>query len=204
MKATQKNFASQMARAAADASVFYFCGPDESGASDAAAHFALLDQSIATSDAKFAALLFQVLEKSNTTAAGDTDSAPVFTLKAQWVARPPFTFQLRVPKNAWVQAADLRGATALLLADIERARPVGVRAHVDFPEPVYRERQEPDEATPLLAIADRWTEDASPADAPIGIAARSPGWTENHEPGEGPLRIGALWSVTRFGYCVLQ
>lgn len=37
MKATQKNFASQMARAAADACVFYFCGPDEAGASDAAA-----------------------------------------------------------------------------------------------------------------------------------------------------------------------
>jgi hypothetical protein len=173
-------------------------------ASDAAAHFALLDQTIATSDAKFAALLFQVLEKSNTAAAGDPDTAPVFTLDAQWVARPPFTFQLRVPKNAWVQAADLRGATALLLTDIERARPVGVRARVDFPEPVYRERQEPDEATPLLSIADRWAEEAGPADAPIGIAARSPGWTESHEPGEGALRIGALWSVTRFGYCVLQ
>lgn len=37
MKATQKNFATQMARAAAEASVFYFCGPDEAGASDAAA-----------------------------------------------------------------------------------------------------------------------------------------------------------------------
>lgn len=37
MKATQKNFAAQMARAAADASVFYFCGPDEAGAADAAA-----------------------------------------------------------------------------------------------------------------------------------------------------------------------
>jgi DNA polymerase-3 subunit delta len=36
VKATQKNFAAQMARAAADASVFYFCGPDEAGASDAA------------------------------------------------------------------------------------------------------------------------------------------------------------------------
>lgn len=37
MKATQKNFAAQMARAAAEAAVFYFCGPDEAGASDAAA-----------------------------------------------------------------------------------------------------------------------------------------------------------------------
>lgn len=37
MKATQKNFAGQIARAAADATVFYFCGPDEAGAADAAA-----------------------------------------------------------------------------------------------------------------------------------------------------------------------
>ncbi len=173
-------------------------------ATDVAAHFALLDQNIATSDAKFAALLFRVLESSNAVAAGDGDSGPVFSLSAQWVARRPFMFQLRVPKNAWVEAADLRGATALLSADIERARPVGVRALVDFPEPTFREVQEPDEATPILSIADRWAEDASPADAPIGIAARSGGWTESHEPGEGRLSIGALWGVTRFDYSVLQ
>lgn len=40
MKATQKNFAGQMARAAAEASVFYFCGPDEAGATDAATRLA--------------------------------------------------------------------------------------------------------------------------------------------------------------------
>jgi len=37
VRATQKNFAGQMARAAGEASVFYFCGPDEAGAADAAA-----------------------------------------------------------------------------------------------------------------------------------------------------------------------
>lgn len=36
MKATQKDFAGLAARAAATAKVFFFCGPDESGASDAA------------------------------------------------------------------------------------------------------------------------------------------------------------------------
>lgn len=35
MKATQKNFAGQIARVAAEASIFYFCGPDEAGAADA-------------------------------------------------------------------------------------------------------------------------------------------------------------------------
>lgn len=37
MKATQKEFAGLAQRAARDARVFFFCGPDESGASDAAA-----------------------------------------------------------------------------------------------------------------------------------------------------------------------
>lgn len=50
MKATQKNFAGQIARAAADASVFYFCGPDEAGAADAAA---LLSAQIAARQGPF-------------------------------------------------------------------------------------------------------------------------------------------------------
>lgn len=40
MKVTQKNFAASVARAVKDCRVFYFCGPDESGASDAAAKIA--------------------------------------------------------------------------------------------------------------------------------------------------------------------
>lgn len=40
MKATQKNFAGWAQRAAREARVFYFCGPDEAGASDAAARIA--------------------------------------------------------------------------------------------------------------------------------------------------------------------
>ncbi len=42
MKVTQKTFASSAARAAKDCRIFYFCGPDESGASDAAAKIAAL------------------------------------------------------------------------------------------------------------------------------------------------------------------
>ena len=44
MKATQKDFTGIAARAASSCSVFFFCGPDESGAQDAAARItALLD-----------------------------------------------------------------------------------------------------------------------------------------------------------------
>ncbi len=42
MKATQKDFASLAARAAAQARVFFFCGPDEAGAADAAFRIASL------------------------------------------------------------------------------------------------------------------------------------------------------------------
>lgn len=38
MKATQKDFKAQAARAAREARVFFFCGPDEAGAHDAAHH----------------------------------------------------------------------------------------------------------------------------------------------------------------------
>ncbi|MBF9150789.1 DNA polymerase III subunit delta [Novosphingobium jiangmenense] len=40
MKVTQKNFAASAGRAVKDCRIFYFCGPDESGASDAAAKIA--------------------------------------------------------------------------------------------------------------------------------------------------------------------
>jgi len=42
VKVTQKTFASSAQRAAKDCRIFYFCGPDESGASDAAARIAAL------------------------------------------------------------------------------------------------------------------------------------------------------------------
>ena len=42
MKATQKNFAATAAKAVREARIFYFCGPDESGSSDAAAMIARL------------------------------------------------------------------------------------------------------------------------------------------------------------------
>lgn len=42
MKVTQKTFAANAARAARECRLFYFCGPDESGASDAAARISAL------------------------------------------------------------------------------------------------------------------------------------------------------------------
>jgi hypothetical protein len=54
-----------------------------------------------------------------------------------------------------------------------------------------------------IVVADRRAEDAGPDEALSMIAARA-GWTESQDLGEGRFSIGALWSVTRFGYSVLQ
>jgi hypothetical protein len=166
------------------------------------AHFALVDQSIAGSDAKFASTLFTVLERATSLADGaDSSDAPRFRVEVDWVTRPPFLFHLRVPKNGWVLAAELRGAVALLVKDVDRARPVGVRARVDFPEPVYVERLELREQAGL-ALALALTEDATP-EIGLSLSARQR-LCEDHFLGEGGLTIGAILDVTRLDSSTLQ
>lgn len=71
--------------------------------------------------------------------------APKETAKARveltlkWWSRPPSTFRLRIPKTLWVHTAEARGALDLVFNNIERARAAGVRALLDFPEPVNTE-----------------------------------------------------------------
>ena len=171
--------------------------PNEPGA-----HFALLDADIADTGASFAARLFELLKRTDE---GDVDPAtlPHFKLAARWLARPPFLFKLRIPKNDWLQAAELRGAVDLLRADIERARPVGVRARVDFPEPVHREHQPLEQWLEGVATRAGWTERAAPADA-------EPAWAvsltlaERHPTGERGPTMGAVIDTTRFDWSSLQ
>jgi hypothetical protein len=166
------------------------------------AHFALVDSSIAGSDAKFASTLFTVLERATTLADGaDSSDAPRFRVELDWVTRPPFLFHLRVPKNGWIQSAELRGAVALLIKDVDRARPVGVRARVDFPEPVYVERLDLREQAGL-ALTLTLAEDATP-DIGVSLSVRQ-AWREDHLLGEGGLTIGAILDVTRFESSTLQ
>lgn len=68
-------------------------------------------------------------------------TAAKVALTLSWWQRPLTTFRLRIPRNSWVLGAGRRGAVALLRDSVEQARAVGVRALVDFPEPVYRELQ---------------------------------------------------------------
>jgi hypothetical protein len=120
------------------------------------------------------------------------------------VARPAFLFNLRIPKNGWVQAAELRGAVDLLRADVERARPAGVSARVDFPEPVYREQQLQQEAFTGFDARTAWREDAAPDDADTAALALQLAWREQHPLAERQLTMGAIIDTTRFDWSTLQ
>ena len=161
------------------------------GKDDTGAHFSLFDPRIGDASAALAKTLWQVLKHADPASSGDGVDAPNFTLAAQWVTREPFSFELSIPANAWVQTAQLTGAVALLLADVERARPAGTRARVGFPAPVLRESQplaeafalattlretdahEPDERLAAVGAALALAEASSqPDDAGLTIAAR--------------------------------
>ena len=154
-----------------------FAGPNDKDGT----RFALLDRNVAYSDGKFAAMLFQCLSLSDTERhGGSAEGAPPLVLEVNWLTRPPFSFRLRVPKNGWVSSAELRGAVDLLRTDLEWARPAGVRAVLDFPEPVQRDVHDSSEALCGLAVTSRWNETLEASDALPGlsVAAR---WPEIHE-----------------------
>lgn len=162
--------------------------------------FALLDSSIGQGDARRAALLFESFSKTDTggTDESDTAHAPRLSLDLDWVTRPPASFRLRIPKNDWVAAAAARGALPLLREDVARATAAGVRALVDFPEPVRREHVATGDALGL-ATAQRWTDDAAPADAPpaFGITAVQ---REVHDCAEGGLSFEGVFDHTRLDW----
>ncbi|MFG6456862.1 hypothetical protein [Roseateles sp. BYS96W] len=173
------------------------------GPNDPGAHFALLDAGIGDGGADFATQLFQWLKRTDDQVA-DPATLPHFKLAAHWVARPAFLFNLRIPKNGWVQAAELRGAVDLLRADIERARPAGVSARVDFPEPIYREQQPQQQAFTGFDARLVWREDAAPDDAHAPQLALRQALTEAHPLAEGRLTLGAIIDTTRFDWSTLQ
>lgn len=60
--------------------------------------------------------------------------APV-ELSLSWWARRPASFRLRIPRSAWVEQAETRGAQRMVSRWIQQARAAGVVATVEFPEP---------------------------------------------------------------------
>lgn len=174
-----------------------FAGHDDVGGTS----FALLDGSISRSDSRYASILFESFSKTDTGSASEetTANAPRLSLRLDWMSRPPASYRLRIPKTGWVAAAAARGALKLVRSDISRATAAGVRPMLDFPEPPYREDLVPTDGLSALAIAQRWTEDAAPADGGLqtglGLTTR-----ERHEPAEGRFSMQVVFDTTRLDW----
>ncbi len=97
--------------------------------------FALLDGTIGRGDARYAAVLLESFNKTNTGGTTESDTANLgrLSLRLDWLTRPPASIRLRIPRTDWVATADARNALPLLRDDIARASAAGVRALVEFP-----------------------------------------------------------------------
>ena len=173
-----------------------FAGPQDADGT----RFALLDGSLARSDAKFATLLFEAISKTDTasTTEGSTANAARLRLDLEWVARPPATARLRIPKNEWVAAAATRGVLALVRSDVTGASAAGVRIQVDFPEPVRREYVVSGEGL-SLHTGQRWREDAAPAERGPHIGLKLT-LRDSTAPQEGHLSTGLVFDTTRLDW----
>jgi len=162
--------------------------------------FALLDGTIGQGDARYASVLLESIDKTDTAGTTETDTAhaPRLSLRLDWVTRPPATIRLRIPRNEWVAAAAARGALPLLRDDIARATAAGVRASVDFPEPTRRDVHDGAERLGLSATA-RWAEDAAPADGPLRFALTTT-LRDAHDSADGPFSVGGVFDTTRLDW----
>ena len=124
------------------------------------------------------------------------------TLECAWVSRPTASFRVTIPRNDWVQAAEHRGALELVRSEINRAKPAGVRAWIDFPEPV-REEFHATEAEFALSVKLNLTEAHEPVD-PVLVIKQVNKQQEFHEINDTQLGFGALFDVTRWDWSRLE
>ena len=170
--------------------------------------FAQWDDGSAGSDAARARVLFEALREAELAAAqaqGKGTPKPVADLVLRWFARTPATFRLGIPRTGWVEKAEAIGGVDLLRADLDLARPAGVRALLDFPQPAWRDGLAPGEdwlATLSPRVTLRWQEDATATDADprrvVRMAER-----EQQPVGEGILVMLGRYDVTRFDMTAL-
>jgi hypothetical protein len=184
-----------------------FAGPDDTvHASRFAGHddldgtrFALLDGTIGEGDARYASVLLESFNKTDTGGTTETDTAhtPRLSLRLDWMTRPPASIRLRIPRNEWVAAA-ARGALPLLRDDIARATAAGVRASIDFPEPTRRDAHDGAERLGL-ATGQRWTEDAAPPTARCASPSPPPCGTCTTAP-TASSPAGGVFDTTRLDW----
>ena len=123
-------------------------------------------------------------------------------LELNWWRRPPATFRLRIPKNLWVRSAEARGALRLVYDNVERARPAGVRALIDFPIPAHVEKQ-PLAERHEIKVNQQWIEKSTFRDQALELQVRSK-LNETQELEEGSFSLLGFFDTTRFDWTHLE
>ncbi len=115
-------------------------------------------------------------------------------LTVEWWTRPPGRFALQIPASSAVACARARGADVYLRQMIERVRPCGVFATIDFPSMPLSDSIEPRDT--LLAVHVAAGESLAPDDALVGVSL-------THSEAIEPADIGGwqgVFDTTRFDF----
>ena len=183
-----------------------YAGPNDAEGT----RFAKWDGGGADKNAEPAQILFEAMRDAEQAAAAEiaagTPQPPVADVTLEWFTRPPATFRLRIPRTPWVAAAEARGAIDVLLADVQLARPAGVLALVDFPEPPFHDGLAPGEdwgETLSAHVAQTFHEDANPSDGLPHVAIQHGARREVHDIGDSVPVWAGRFDVTRFDAMVL-
>jgi hypothetical protein len=121
-----------------------FAAPDaERGTS-----FAKIDVAAASLDPVRAKALLDEIGRAET---ADATPDEILDIGLSWVARPPATFRLSIPRSEAVDAAERRGAVAALRDIIDLARAAGIQALIDLPRPLPSEANRLADSIPAVA-----------------------------------------------------
>jgi hypothetical protein len=93
------------------------------------------------------------------------NTPPTANLTLLWWIRQPATFHLRILRNEWVKSAEQLDATLLFATWLQHAKAAGVKATLDFPQPVLTETLKIDESL-ALKTTQRWQDDLQLDDKP--------------------------------------
>lgn len=121
------------------------------------------------------------------------DTQPV-ALRLRWWARPAARFLLRIPSSQAVQRAVQQGAADYVRRVVERTRPVGVKAIIDFLQTPFREVLEPGDDLRGVAVSI-----AEPL-APLDVTATSQALPAELLEGLEQAAFDGIFDVTPFDF----
>ena len=115
-------------------------------------------------------------------------------LALRWWTRPPARFRLQIPRKPAVDVVLAQGAADYLRAMIERVRPAGIQAILDFALEPFTDTLEPDDRFAALDVLGREL-----AEPEATLQTASSMTVEQAEPDEQVGFLG-IFDVTRFDF----